>query len=226
MPFNHSTIPNELLEWISTTPFEELSIDQQNKVLNVMPEVAYIELYQTNRILIKQPEWPELPKDQLDDLLLSFDQHHHQPASTSKLSTHWFWKIASICLLCSTLTLAYLQSTHRVSPNEIIVKHDTIYQLSNQPSTSSPLPNTIATLVPQHGINNLKKTSIVSARKNTNRSRQISSRINKVPSADISRNELVLPVYASSRLHDVCNQSKGNRMKDDSLATNSNYVSL
>lgn len=226
MPFNHSTLPNEMLEWISTTPFEELSIDQQNKVLNVMTEVAYIELYQTNRILIKQHEWPELPKDQLDDLLLSFDQHHLQPASTSKLSAHSFWKVASICLLCCTLTLAYLQSTHRVSPNEIIVKHDTIYQLSNQPSTSSPLPNTRTTLVPQHEITSSKKPSIASARKNTHRSRQISSSDNKVCSTDISRNELILPVYASSRLHDVCNQSKGNRMKDDSLATNFNYVSL
>jgi hypothetical protein len=226
MPFNDPHLSNEILEWISTTSFDELSNDQQNKVLAVMTVDAYNELHLTHSLLIQQTELPELSKNHLDHLLLAFDQHHHQPVSASLLSTNWFWKIASICLLCSTLTLTYLHSTVRVNSQEIIVKHDTIYQTPYQHVSSSPSPETTPTLAPQPRINGPKKSSIVSVRKNINRSRQISSADNKVPTTDISRNELALPVYASTRFHDVCNQSKGNRMKDDSLAQNFNYVSL
>lgn len=226
MPFNDTHLSNEILEWISTTPFEELSTDQQNKVLAVMTVDAYNELHLTNSLLIQQTELHDLSKNHLDHLLLAFDQHHHQPTSASLLSANWFWKIASICLLCSTLTLAYLHSTVRVNSQEIIVKHDTIYQTPYQHVSSSPSPETTPTLAPQPRTNSPKKSSIVSVRKNTNRSKQLSSVVNKASTTAHSRDEIALPVYASNRLFEVCNQSKGNRMKDDSLSQNFKYVSL
>lgn len=211
-------IPDYIFDWIETTPFEQLTAQQQAQVQHHLPQEEYNQMHQAALLaagyMQQGKENIEAKNKALSSLHTVFDAVHPAPQIPQKTTSLWVWKAAASLLLLAVAFLSYglYNAKHVQQHSRIAITPDTVYvNITKEVPHEVKIYDTVYLQPKTQNKVNKKATPFGGS---TPLPKDISPNISplrQVPFADRDQPQ---------------NSPKHNSLKDDTLAQNFNFVSL
>ena len=212
---NVEKLPNEIFDWIHSTPYQQLNPLQQKVVLAFLDEDQYSELFEATQKLQFDVESPIIDTSDSRDLLVNYFHKQKYSSKIMDLSRRQFiyWQVAAAIFFMLLGWFTYPLLKGKDAANRPLVSFiDTVY--INRDIKQSPLVIRDTIIV----------TKILSS---SNKTLYINNTKKQTP---LSTNTSVLnqDILSSSTfdLQDEANRPKSNSMLDDSLAKKFGFVAL
>ena len=128
MKTNPEHIPNEVFDWIQSSPFEALLPEQQTLVQDYFSKQEYNDMHYAYLLLASSRVYQPAIISRKEILMNQFDLHHATSQESALSTSSLFWKVAAIFLFVTSICLSYYQITHaHIEQANTLVQHDTIY---------------------------------------------------------------------------------------------------
>jgi len=130
MENNIDNIPDHIFDWVKTSDFNSLTLDQQERVLKHLSEETYIELHQSAAGIksIHEMDYQRKTDSVMLNLLARFDNAHasKQVPAKHEINSLLFWKAAAVLLMLACTWMFYgLRKKNEIT--YLIKDVDTLY---------------------------------------------------------------------------------------------------